>query len=33
MASKISEVLGNTAAIVKGLSVTFKEMMAPGSLR
>jgi NADH-quinone oxidoreductase subunit I len=29
MASKISEVLGNTAAIVKGLSVTFKEMMAP----
>ena len=29
MASKISEVLGNTAEIVKGLSVTFKEMMAP----
>jgi len=29
MASKLSEVLGNTAAIVKGLSVTFKEMMAP----
>ena len=29
MASKISEVLGNAAAIAKGLSVTFKEMMAP----
>jgi len=29
MASKISEVLGNAAAIAKGLTVTFKEMMAP----
>lgn len=29
MASKISEVLGNAAAIAKGLGVTFKEMMAP----
>jgi NADH-quinone oxidoreductase subunit I len=29
MASKISEVLGNAAAIAKGLSVTLKEMMSP----
>jgi NADH-quinone oxidoreductase subunit I len=29
MASKISEVLGNAAAIAKGLGVTLKEMMSP----
>lgn len=29
MASKITEVFGNAAAIAKGLSITFKEMMAP----
>jgi len=29
MASKISEILGSAAAIAKGMSVTFKEMLSP----
>jgi len=29
MASKISDILGSAAAIAKGMSVTFKEMMSP----
>jgi NADH-quinone oxidoreductase subunit I len=29
MASKIQEILGSAAAIAKGMSITFKEMMSP----
>lgn len=29
MASKIQEVLGNAAALAKGMSITFKEMLQP----
>lgn len=29
MANKVTDILGNAAAIAKGMGVTFKEMMAP----